>query len=258
MLKLQNIYFELDKKSYSWNKILNFQKAYSKNFNPEPITNNRKILFNNLNLEVGYGEFVTIIGSNGAGKTSLLKLIKGDLTQDSGTIEIEGKNFNSLSKKDISKNISWVMQDPKNGTIQEMSIFENMLLYENRGKNFPFKFSYNQNRKQKLQNILNSLKMEFASNIDTLVSNLSGGQRQALSVVMATLTKSKLLLLDEITAALDPETTDIVMDKAYNIIKSQDLSAIMITHNIQHAQKYSDRVLRLQNGVFEDITNHAV
>lgn len=209
----------------------------------------RKILAQ-LNLKVAAGEFVVVIGGNGAGKSTLFNLISGFTEPDYGKIIIDGQNVSSWSQRARSGLISKVMQDPKIGTMEKMTIFENMAFAFKRGQHRGLTLFSTRSRVTLFKEKLRLLNAGLENRLDDLVSNLSGGQRQSLSVVMALLQESKILLLDEITAALDPSSTDAIMELTNRIIRKQNLSCIMITHDMAHALKYGDRLLLLQNGAF--------
>jgi len=209
----------------------------------------RKIL-NNLSVEIKSGEFVVVIGGNGAGKSTMFNVISGFLRPDYGQIIIEGQDTTNMSHIRRSALVSKVMQDPRVGTMENMTIFENMAFAFKRGQRRGLRpFCDNLNR-QFFQKKLQILNMGLENLMDELVSNLSGGQRQAISLVMSLLADSKILLLDEITAALDPGSSESIMKLTANIIKYERRTCIMITHNMDHAINYGDRLLLLKNGVF--------
>lgn len=209
----------------------------------------RKIL-SQLNLNVKEGEFVVVIGGNGAGKSTMLNVISGVIKPDSGKIFILNKDVTNDSQIQKAKLISKIVQDPKAGTMENMTIFENMAFALKRGQNRGLQLFSNKARALLFKEKLSLIKMNLEDRLDEIVSNLSGGQRQILSVIMATLQDSKLLLLDEITAALDPATSESIMELTSQMIQEQQLTSIMITHNMAHAIKYGDRLLLLKNGRF--------
>jgi putative ABC transport system ATP-binding protein len=200
-----------------------------------------------LSLEVSEGEFVVIIGGNGAGKSTLFNVISGALKQDDGSIFIDNKKQSDGIRASL---VSKVIQDPKVGTIESMTILENMAFAFKRGESRGLKFFSNQNRIELFKEKLSMLSMGLENRLDDLVSSLSGGQRQALSLIMAVLQESRILLLDEITAALDPSTSDIVMNLTDKIVRNQKKTCIMITHDMSQAIRYGDRLLLLKNGRF--------
>jgi putative ABC transport system ATP-binding protein len=212
-------------------------------------------VLNNLSLHVKTGEFVVVIGGNGAGKSTMLDVISGFLEPNSGRVIIDGKDVTNMPQIHRSALVAKVMQDPKIGTMGNMTIFENMAFAFKRGEKrgvMPFNRKHN---RQLFRDKLQILDMNLEYLLDEMVCNLSGGQRQALSVIMSVLSDSKILLLDEITAALDPDSSDVVMQLIARIIKHEKLSCIMITHNMDHAASYGDRLLLLKNGSVIEFDN---
>ena len=209
----------------------------------------RKIL-NDFNFNIKEGEFVVVIGGNGAGKSTFFNIISGALKPDSGKIVISGEDVTNKSQEYRSKYVSKVMQDPKMGSIENMTIFENMAFAYKRGQKRGFELFQSSNRIELFRDKLSILNIGLENRMDEFVSNLSGGQRQALSIAMAMLQDSKLLLLDEITAAIDPPGSDNIMSITNDIIRAQSRTSIMITHDMKHAIKYGDRLLLLKKGKF--------
>ena len=209
----------------------------------------RKIL-NNLSLDIKSGEFIVIIGGNGAGKSTIFNVISGFLRPNSGQIIIDGQDATNMSQIRRSALVSKVMQDPRVGTMENLTIFENMAFAFKRGQKRGLMPFFNNLSRKFFQQKLQMLDMGLEDLMDELVSNLSGGQRQAISLIMSILADSKLLLLDEITAALDPGSSEAIMQLTAKIIKEERRTCIMITHNIDHAINYGDRLLLLQNGTF--------
>lgn len=207
-----------------------------------------KKVFNKLNLEVNRGEFITVIGSNGAGKSTLLNLIMGSIEPDSGKVFLENEDITDLKFHKKNNFISKVYQDPKIGTAPSMTVFENLSMADNKGKKFNFTMGLNKSRKQKYKKILEELDLGIENQLDTEVGLLSGGQRQCLALLMVTLSKPKLLLLDEHTAALDPKTSKIILDKTEEIIRKNNITALMITHNLEDAISYGDRLIMIHEG----------
>lgn len=222
----------------------NIQLSLGKNTKLE-----RKIL-NNLNLNVNEGEFVVVIGGNGAGKSTFFNVASGKLQADSGRIIIAEEDVTRKSQEYRSQYISKVMQDPKVGTVENMTILENMAFAYKRGQKRGFNLFRGSERIEFFKEKLSILNIGLENRMDEYVSNLSGGQRQALSIVMSLLQDSKILLLDEITAAIDPPGSDNIMTITNDIIRKQNLTAIMITHDMNHAIKYGDRLLLLKKGAF--------
>jgi putative ABC transport system ATP-binding protein len=209
----------------------------------------RKIL-NNLSLDIKPEEFVVVIGGNGAGKSTMFNVISGFLRSDSGQIIIDGQDATHMSQVRRSSLVSKVMQDPRIGTMENLTIFENMAFASKRGQKRGLMPFFNDSSRKFFQQKLQMLIMGLEDIMDELVSNLSGGQRQAISLIMSILADSKILLLDEITAALDPGSSEAIMKLTANIIKEERRTCIMITHNMGHAIHYGDRLLLLKNGTF--------
>lgn len=207
-----------------------------------------RTLFNSLNLTVKKGEFIALIGGNGTGKSTLLNIISGNIKPDAGKVLFENREISQKSSLINSKEISRVVQDPKIGTIEQMTLEENLSFALNRGKIRTLKFYKTKERKSFFSDKLSCLEMGLENRLDDLVLNLSGGQRQALSLIMAILSDSKLLLLDEITAALDPKSAEQVLKIANKVILQEGLSAIMITHNMHEAIRYGSRIVILKQG----------
>ena len=209
----------------------------------------RKIL-NNLSVDIKAGEFVVVIGGNGAGKSTMFNVISGFLRPDYGQIIIDGQDATNMSQTRRSALVSKVMQDPRVGTMENLTIFENMAFAFKRGQKRRLMPFFNNSSRKFFQQKLQMLDIGLEDLMDELVSNLSGGQRQAISLMMSILADSKLLLLDEITAALDPGSSEAIMKLTAKIIKEEQRTCIMITHNMDHAINYGDRLLLLQNGTF--------
>lgn len=225
----------------------------SKTFNPNNINENQ--IFKNLSLKIDKGDFICIIGSNGAGKSTLLNVISGKIQIDEGNINLNGKDITKETEVVRCKKISRIFQDPSMGTIPSMTVFENLSMAMNKGKKFDFSFLVNKKNEQFFKNILRELDLELENKLYTKVCHLSGGQRQCLSLIMASLTKPDLLLLDEHTAALDPKTSEIVMNITDKIIKEKNLTALMVTHNMNYALKYGNRLIMMHRGkIIIDVT----
>jgi putative ABC transport system ATP-binding protein len=207
----------------------------------------RKVL-NNLNLQVNRGEFVIIIGCNGAGKTTIMNIISGYRQPDSGEIIIDGKNVTNYSQTQRSSLVAKVMQDPKVGTIPQMTIEENLSFAYMRGKKRGLVPYNRKNRKELFCHKLSILGIGLENRLHDYAADLSGGQRQALSLVMAIMADSSILLLDEITAALDPKVAESVMAITARLVKEENHATLMITHNMNHAIEYGHRTLLLAQG----------
>ncbi|GAA0126094.1 ATP-binding cassette domain-containing protein [Clostridium sp. CTA-19] len=221
-------------------------KSINKGFNKGTI--NETSIFNNFNLEINKGEYITIVGSNGAGKSTLLNIISGALELDSGNIFLEERDITNLKEHKKSKIISRVFQDPTKGTSPSMTILENLSLADNKGKKFGLSLGINKKKIEEFKNYLSILNLGLEDKINTKVGMLSGGQRQALSLLMATLNTPKILLLDEHTAALDPKTSETIINLTNNIVKEKNITTIMITHNLNHAIEFGNRLLMMHRG----------
>lgn len=217
-------------------------------------TMNEKKALDQLNLTLNDGDFVTIIGSNGAGKSTLLNCISGTYLSDSGTIKLDGKELLQLKEHKRAKMIGRLFQDPLKGTAPNMSIQENLELAYRRGnpKNDIYhrflKVSLSKAEKQAFKERLAHLELGLEDRMNTKVGLLSGGQRQALTLLMATINPPTLLLLDEHTAALDPKTAAKVMEITNRIILENHTTTLMITHNIKHALAYGNRMIVMSDG----------
>ncbi len=219
-------------------------------------TENENIVFNNFNLNINQGECTAILGSNGCGKSTLFNIISGILSQDSGDIILSDININNLKENERSKYIGRVHQDPSMGVSPSLTILENISLSDKKGQKFSLKPLVNKNRIEEYVNKLKTLDLGLENKLNTEVKFLSGGQRQSLSLLMATFKKPELLLLDEHTAALDPKTSKLIMDKTQELIKTHKITTMMISHNIRDAIKYSDRLIMLKKGeVVLDVRN---
>lgn len=207
-----------------------------------------KPLLKNINLTINKGDFVTIIGTNGAGKSTLFNSITGDLNVSSGSVKLADKEITKFHPEKRARYISRVFQDPKLGTAPRMTVAENLDLASHRGERLTLASrnlkSKNANYKELAEKTGNGLELA----LDKPTEQLSGGQRQALSLLMATMKLPDLLLLDEHTAALDPKTSAAIMKLTNDIINQKDLTALMITHHLEDALKYGNRLIVLDHG----------
>ncbi len=201
-----------------------------------------------LSLELKPGDFAVVIGSNGAGKSTLLNAVAGNIMLDSGSIEIMQTDVSALPNHRRSKYVSRVFQDPMVGTAAEMTLEENLALADIRGQKRNFSLALNRNRREKYKELLASLSLGLEDRLTNKVGLLSGGQRQALSLIMAVMGEPHMLLLDEHTAALDPRTAAIVMEHTVRVIQEAGLSTIMVTHNMEHAVTYGNRIIMMDSG----------
>lgn len=212
-------------------------------------TVNENHVLRGLDLEVNQGDFISIIGGNGAGKSTLLNSISGAVTIDEGDILLEGQSIRKTAVSQRAKGISRVFQDPRMGTATNLTIEENMAIAYLRGKKrHLFKKAVTDKDREIFKAALAELDLGLENRLKTDAAFLSGGQRQALTLAMATLVRPKLLLLDEHTAALDPKTSEMVMRLTKKIVEEQGLTTLMITHNMEHAITYGNRLVMLYHG----------
>jgi putative ABC transport system ATP-binding protein len=208
-------------------------------------------ILNGINLRVCGGEFVIIIGGNGAGKTTLFNVISGLLRPTTGQVMLDGKDMAKIPAHERSQYVARVVQNTMAGTMCNLTIFENLAFAFTRGKRrklLPYSTSA---RRKIFAEKLESLGIGLEKRMNATVASLSGGQRQAIGLLMSVLAPSKILLLDEITAALDPKISDSVMALANKIIVAEGRTTLMITHNMAHATAYGDRMLLLANSHFQ-------
>lgn len=211
-------------------------------------TVDEKRLFNDFSFEIDKGEFVSIIGSNGSGKTTMLNIISGDVMPDSGNVYLSGKDITKTANYKRAQNMARVFQNPANGTCPTMTIFQNLSIADNKGKMYNLTKGLNTARKDFYRNLLETLGMGLEDRLETLAGALSGGQRQALALLMATISGPDVLLLDEHTAALDPKSADIVMKLTEKVVTEKNITTIMITHNLRYAAEYGTRTVMMHDG----------
>lgn len=223
-------------------RITNVNKTFNKN------TINEKRALKNLNLTLKEGDFVTIIGGNGAGKSTMLNMIAGVYPIDSGVIEIDKVDISRMPEYKRAKYIGRVFQDPMLGTASDMQIDENLALAFRRGQKRGLRWGIHTNEAEYYKDVVSKLGLGLQSRMTSKVGLLSGGQRQALTLLMATLVKPKLLLLDEHTAALDPKTARQVLDLTKEIVQEQNLTAMMVTHNMNDAISIGNRLIMMHDG----------
>ncbi len=221
-------------------------KGVYKTFNPGTI--NEKRALNGVNLTLNDGDFVTVIGGNGAGKSTLLNMITGVYSVDSGSIVIDGIDVTDMPEHKRAKYFGRVFQDPMTGTAATMEIAENLALAARRGKKRTLKFGVTRKEKESYRELLKTLNLGLEDRLTSKVGLLSGGQRQAVTLLMATLQNPKLLLLDEHTAALDPKTSAKVLELSDKIIKENHLTSMMVTHNMNEAINYGNRLIMMHEG----------
>ena len=217
-----------------------------KTFNPGTI--NEKIALNGVNLTLNEGDFVTVIGGNGAGKSTTLNAIAGVWPIDSGKIYIGGDDVTKLSEHKRAKYLGRVFQDPMTGTATTMSIEENMAIAARRGEKRGLSWGITHQERDTYREMLNALDLGLEDRLTSKVGLLSGGQRQAITLLMASIKKPKLLLLDEHTAALDPKTAAKVLEISDKIIAENHLTAMMVTHNMKDAIVHGNRLIMMHEG----------
>lgn len=218
----------------------------SKYYNPG--TQNELCLFDDFELEISKGQFVSIVGSNGSGKTSLLNIICGSIPLDAGQIYVNNEDITKKREFRRLHNIGRVYQNPAAGTCPNMTILENMSLADNKGKSFNLTMGLNKKRIPFYQEALRELNLGLEDKLDVKVGALSGGQRQAMALLMSTMTPIEILILDEHTAALDPKTAETIMLLTDRIIKEKNLTAVMVTHNLRYAVEYGNRLIMMHQG----------
>jgi len=213
-----------------------------------PGTVHEMCLFKNFNLNIAEGEFVSVVGSNGSGKTSMLNIICGSIPIESGDILIDGQSIIKEPEFKRNQKIGRVYQDPAKGTCPSMNIMENMSLADNKGKFYGLSRGNNKARKEHYKELLSKLGLGLEDKLDVKVGSLSGGQRQAMALLMSTMTPIEFLILDEHTAALDPKTAELIMELTEKIVKEKKLTTIMVTHNLRYAVEYGNRLIMMHQG----------
>lgn len=211
-------------------------------------TVNEMCLFEDFNLTIRDHEFVSVVGSNGSGKTSLLNIICGSIPLDEGTIRIGNEDITKMAEYKRQRRIGRVYQNPAMGTCPSMTIAENMALADNKGKWFNLRPGTNKQRLNFYRESLHTLGLGLEDKMDVKVGVLSGGQRQAMALLMSTMTPIEFLILDEHTAALDPKTAETIMELTDRIVKEKNLTTIMVTHNLRYAVEYGNRLLMMHQG----------
>ncbi len=223
-------------------KLENISKYYN------PGTVNEMCLFDNYNLSVEKGEFVSIVGSNGSGKTSMLNIICGSIPLDDGKIYIEDKDITKTPEYKRAEYIGRVFQNPALGTCPDMTILENMAIADTKGKPFNLRRGTDKRRTDYYKELLLGLGLGLENKLEVKVGALSGGQRQAMALLMSTMTPIDFLILDEHTAALDPKTADTIMQLTDKIIREKNITALMVTHNLRYAVEYGTRLIMMHEG----------
>lgn len=221
-------------------------KNIYKYYNPGTV--NEMCLFKGFNLTVKDGEFLSVVGSNGSGKTSMLNIICGSIPVESGNILLDGRDITNAKEFKRNEKIGRVYQNPSLGTCPSMTILENMSLADNKGKRFGLGRGVNKHRVEYYRELLRPLNLGLEDKMHVKVGSLSGGQRQAMALLMSTMTPIEFLILDEHTAALDPKTAEIIMELTDKIVKEKHLTTIMVTHNLRYAVDYGSRLLMMHLG----------
>ena len=205
-------------------------------------------LFENFDFQVNKGDFISIVGSNGSGKTTLLNLICGTLTPDSGRILFRDKDITRMPEYKRAKFISRVFQDPKVGTCSNLTVLENFALADNKHRHYGLGAAINKKRVDYYKELLSQCNMGLEDRMGTPIGNLSGGQRQAIALVIAGMTDVDLLILDEHTAALDPKSSQRVMELTDQLVRQHNLTAVMVTHNLRFAVEHGNRLVMMHGG----------
>lgn len=225
--------------------MLELREIY-KYYNPGTV--NEMCLFNNFNFKIDDGEFVAVVGSNGSGKTSMLNIICGSIPIDEGAVLINDTNITNMPEYKRMGRIGRVFQNPSMGTCPSMTILENMAMAENKGKAYNLGKGVNKKREEAYRELLRPLNLGLEDKLHVKVGALSGGQRQAMSLLMSTMTPLDFLILDEHTAALDPKTAEINMRLTDQIVREKKLTSIMVTHNLRYAIEYGTRIVMMHQG----------
>lgn len=220
-------------------------KNLTKVFNPNTV--NENLVLNNINLQINKGDFITIIGSNGAGKSTLFNMLSGNLPVSSGEIYLNDNEITNVKEHLRSKDIGRIFQNPLLGTAGKMSLEDNMIITGSKGFK-GLKVSLNNKKREEFKEKLKVLDMGLEHRLKDNVGLFSGGQRQALTLLMVVLSRPQILLLDEHTAALDPRNAEKVLELTDKFISDYNLTSIMITHNMEHAIKFGNRLLMMDKG----------
>lgn len=223
-------------------KIDNISKTFNKG------TINEKLALDNLSITINDGDFITVIGGNGAGKSTMLNAICGTISVDEGSIVLDDKDITKLGEAKRAKYLGRVFQDPMMGTCADMSVEENLALAIRRGKKRSLKWGMPKKDREDFVSALEKLDLGLEERLSSKVGLLSGGQRQAITLLMATLNRPELLLLDEHTAALDPKTAEKVLKLTKQIVEDGNITTLMITHNMQDAINYGNRLIMMNAG----------
>lgn len=211
-------------------------------------TPDESTLFDKFSLKINKGEFVSVVGSNGSGKTTLLNILCGTLPIEGGKILLSGNDITALCEYKRARKIGRVFQDPQKGSAANLTILENMALADNKNKRYLLSRAISKSNIEKYKELLSECEMGLENRLDVKVGSLSGGQRQALALVTANMSDIDILVLDEHTAALDPKSSQRIMELTDRFVKSRNVTALMVTHNLRFAAEYGSRLLMMDKG----------
>lgn len=221
-------------------------KNITKVYNPGTVQ--ETVLFRDFSLTVADGSFVSVVGSNGSGKTSMLNIVCGSIPVEGGKIFMDGKDITKMREFRRYERMGRVYQNPAMGTCPSMTILENLAMADNKGKRYGLGRGINKRRTDAYRAMLEELGLGLEDKLSVTVGSLSGGQRQTLALLMATMNPIDFLILDEHTAALDPKTAEIVMELTARVVREKHLTTLMVTHNLRHAVEYGDRMIMMHQG----------
>lgn len=221
-------------------------KNITKVYNPGTVQ--ETVLFRDFSLTVADGSFVSVVGSNGSGKTSMLNIVCGSIPVEGGKIFMDGKDITKMREFRRYERMGRVYQNPAMGTCPSMTILENLAMADNKGKRYGLGRGINRRRTDAYRAMLEELGLGLEDKLGVTVGSLSGGQRQTLALLMATMNPIDFLILDEHTAALDPKTAEIVMELTARVVREKHLTTLMVTHNLRHAVEYGDRMIMMHQG----------
>ncbi len=205
-------------------------------------------LFDGFSLTVEDGQFVSVVGSNGSGKTSMLNVICGSVPIEGGDVLLDGQSINGMKDYRRYASMGRVYQNPASGTCPNLTMLENLSLADNKGKRYGLTAGVNKKRIDFYKSELSSLGLGLEDKLNVRMGSLSGGQRQAVALLMATMTPLRFLILDEHTAALDPKTAEKIMELTDKVVREKKLTAVMVTHNLRYAVEYGDRIIMMHQG----------
>lgn len=221
-------------------------KNITKVYNPGTVQ--ETVLFRDFSLTVADGSFVSVVGSNGSGKTSMLNIVCGSIPVEGGKIFMDDKDITKMREFRRYERMGRVYQNPAMGTCPSMTILENLAMADNKGKRYGLGRGINKRRTDAYRAMLEELGLGLEDKLGVTVGSLSGGQRQTLALLMATMNPIDFLILDEHTAALDPKTAEIVMELTARVVREKHLTTLMVTHNLRHAVEYGDRMIMMHQG----------